>query len=462
MAVNPKKYVVPHKHTIRDIIDGKINQVGNSTSFNGGIITKPLELKTKFPYLDESIGDLYAWMFAEPTDLPDPETYIRLSDTNLTSNYTDIYGVIVDNGVDSAPAIAFNHHIVCRKDFTLRGMVNSYEGIVALHGGYADWAPTSNPMIWLAEGGFYGSKNNLEIRVVTDVIGSSFIWGWGGLKVGTVYVDSLKKIDGTDWNFTPEIDWDDIQDKPETFSPTIPITYGMTNFANQDLRTTATNIVFTKVSLKDRLVLKQQGVEDGYAIEVYVQMVADPLDSSILNPILYMTQGLWVQKDVYANGYVGSASPTGGTGGGCLMLGGGRFEHPNDPPRINLTSGATYVAITKGSTIQNGFDNWDLHSVLGDLRCNAVYTDYLKKNDGSDWNLGGVVNWSDIQNKPSAFTPTSHGNEKHSVNYPSPGISTSFTVWTELLVDGGGHVTGGHGKTLTFTNGVLTSASDTW
>ena len=63
----------------------------------------------------------------------------------------------------------------------VRGQVESYEGIITLHGGYAGWAPTSNPMIYLAEGGDYGSKNTLEIRKFVN--GG---WGWGDLACGTI------------------------------------------------------------------------------------------------------------------------------------------------------------------------------------------------------------------------------------------------------------------------------------
>ncbi len=147
---------------------------------------------------------------------------------------------------------------------------------------------------------------------------------------------------------------------------------------NVNIRTT-TQIpnIYDYLTINKKMIFKDPD-GSGYWIDLYLRMVTDPLFPDIQNPILYTTQGLWVQKDIFANGALMTASPTGGTGGGCLQIAGG-FEHVNDPPRINLTSTQDYIAITKGSTIHDENGNpseWNLDRVLANLKCKDVITSY--------------------------------------------------------------------------------------
>jgi len=103
-------------------------------------------------------------------------------------------------------------------------------------------------------------------------------------------------------------------------------------------------------------------------IEEYVVMVQDPAFPEIYNPVKYSSESCWVQKDVFAQGAFMTASPPGATGGGAVQIG-DRFEHMSDPSRINLTGASDYLALTKGSTIQLGYENHDVDRVLAGLRC---------------------------------------------------------------------------------------------
>ena len=111
----------------------------------------------------------------------------RLAHLDYGGYDTNIYGALF-RFPEVSPAVVNSHHLIVRKDFLVRGVVESYEGVLRLHGGYAGWAPSINPLIYLAEGGYFGNKNTLEIRKVDNVTGSppTLVWGWGDLACGTI------------------------------------------------------------------------------------------------------------------------------------------------------------------------------------------------------------------------------------------------------------------------------------
>jgi hypothetical protein len=114
---------------------------------------------------------------------------LKFYDPNQTS-YTSLFGITI-GGV--APALCTTHHLIVRKDFTTRGMLKSYEGVVVLHGDERNrtWGESPYyPMILLAEGGYYGDMDTLEIRKVDNVTGSfpnqNIDYGWGDLACGNI------------------------------------------------------------------------------------------------------------------------------------------------------------------------------------------------------------------------------------------------------------------------------------
>jgi hypothetical protein len=96
------------------------------------------------------------------------------------------------------------HHLYFRGDMFGRGILGSYEGVVALNGGKrpgtniktCGWAPTENPMIWLADGGLFGNPDaeTLEIRKVDAIVNDNMVWGWGNLECGNLTIHGTQNI----------------------------------------------------------------------------------------------------------------------------------------------------------------------------------------------------------------------------------------------------------------------------
>ncbi|MCL1977597.1 MAG: hypothetical protein FWG55_05820 [Candidatus Bathyarchaeota archaeon] len=186
-------------------VGGSSSGGGGGSSFDGGILTLPLEIKNLFPFIDESKDQMYNWLWGYYR--PDPQNYLRFANTEEgKQHWIDLYGVMVSNGVDEGPGLGLTGHFVCAKDIVCRGMLSSYEGVVALQGNKnAGWAPTINPLIWLSKGGIYGNCNTLEIRKVDGTTGSGFVWGWGNIESnsvtshGSVNTSHLRSMNGTDF-----------------------------------------------------------------------------------------------------------------------------------------------------------------------------------------------------------------------------------------------------------------------
>ena len=75
----------------------------------------------------------------------------------------------------------------------------------------------------------------------------------------------------------------------------------------------------------------------GDYLEMKTVMVEDSAFPGTFSPILQISQGVWMQKDCFTNGFFGSDSPPNDTGGGAIMLG-NRLTDMDDPPRITLTN----------------------------------------------------------------------------------------------------------------------------
>ncbi|MCL2135858.1 MAG: hypothetical protein FWH37_10020 [Candidatus Bathyarchaeota archaeon] len=142
-------------------------------SFNGGVITNPIEIRRNF--ITFSNGQAVRnWMYddnsAGALDVPTPGIGLRFVEPPGTYGpYNDLFSA----KVGSTPAIAINYHLWVRKDFMARGMIDSREGILVLHGNGQNatkppgpgmqgndrwnigWGPRAGgaPFIWLAEGG---------------------------------------------------------------------------------------------------------------------------------------------------------------------------------------------------------------------------------------------------------------------------------------------------------------------
>jgi hypothetical protein len=154
---------------------------------SGGIVTDGV-IKAQQDFVDLTVGStgggkVNVWDFFQTDYYNNPSVgaMIKLNDSPAgDSNYTSLYGALFTEPV-TAPAIVCSHHLIVRKDFLVRGQLDSYEGIVTLHGGYTSWSPEPhNPIIYLARADSYGNYDTLEIR---DNIGG-LGWGYGNLACG--------------------------------------------------------------------------------------------------------------------------------------------------------------------------------------------------------------------------------------------------------------------------------------
>ena len=149
-----------------------------------------LEVDYDDPIEDDEVRDM---LFDDDFNDPDVNEgvtgILKFHDTSQNA-YTSLFGITI-NGV--APALCTTHHLIVRKDFTTRGVLKSYEGVVVLHGDERNrgWGESPYyPMILLAEGGYYGDMDTLEIRKVDNVTGSfpnqNIDYGWGDLACGNI------------------------------------------------------------------------------------------------------------------------------------------------------------------------------------------------------------------------------------------------------------------------------------
>ncbi len=145
------------------------------------IANQKIESKQNMPHYNYS--QFITYMANDAAPIPETTGKIRFADLGEGGSWFDIFGIIVTEP-DTAPMLGMSHHLMVKKDAFIKGQVVSLEGCITLHGGYAGWAPTTNPLIWLSEGGIYGSKNTLEIRIVTAA--SPRTWGWGNLSCGDI------------------------------------------------------------------------------------------------------------------------------------------------------------------------------------------------------------------------------------------------------------------------------------
>ncbi len=112
---------------------------------------------------------------------------------------------------------------------------------------------------------------------------------------------------------------------------------------------------------------------EGDFIRVFCSCVSPWDRTTIIDPLLYVSQILFVEKDVQAFGALNTASdPQKGAGGGCVQIGDG-FEGAGDHPRINLTDSTGHeLAITAGSTEGTGDYESRLNAKLADLRVKNI------------------------------------------------------------------------------------------
>jgi hypothetical protein len=216
MAVNPKKYVPPHQHSIRDIVDGKISFTGIKTASNSNIdwtsipyihvkgnsyFYSQTEITGECPTFSWAELEPYLWGFNgggewTPDDLTLPlgDAYLRF--TNTESDAIDI-GLIY-NSMDASPILYISQHLMVKKDFSAVA-VTAFQGVLQLGSGYE--AQGDMPQIILAHSeAAYGTKDILEINRSTGALGK--------LKCDTIYVDNIKNVAGTDLDITAFLDSD--------------------------------------------------------------------------------------------------------------------------------------------------------------------------------------------------------------------------------------------------------------
>jgi hypothetical protein len=146
---------------------------GGGVSWNGGAITNPFEIRRNFIEFNTGAA-VRDWMYAETLPgvlhVPSPGIGIRFAKPSGTDEpFNDIFSATLPGG---SVAIAINYHLLVRKDFNVRGKIDSREGILVLHGNGQNavppqggqpgndrwnigWGPRAGgaPFIWLAEGG---------------------------------------------------------------------------------------------------------------------------------------------------------------------------------------------------------------------------------------------------------------------------------------------------------------------
>jgi len=282
---------------------------GGGSGFDGGVINQPLEIKSG-AFLGISTGSgapsLRDWMYNDPpayTNAPSPGLGIRFAETTGNKNYTDLYPVKTTAGL----GIATNHHLFIRKDFSTRGFMNSYEGIILLHGngpnavGPANgnpgnetwnigWGPrTGTPFILLAEGGEYengqGNPAAETLLIVTNnnpktpapsgnIPGSAEdknYYRWGHLECGNLTVHGASNIAGgnssiksgqatTDSDGTKTIPF-----PPGTFTTTPIITVTVVDTSNNNNQAYTAKIVSaTKDSFKVKILSNKHRHQLGY------------------------------------------------------------------------------------------------------------------------------------------------------------------------------------------------------
>jgi len=114
---------------------------------------------------------------------------------------------------------------------------------------------------------------------------------------------------------------------------------------------------------------KEGYTPQGDFIRVFCSRVSPWDRDTIIDPLLCVSQILFVEKDVQTFGALNTTSdPQKGAGGGCVQIGDG-FEGQGDHPRINLTDSTGHeLAITSGTTEGGGDYVTRLNNVLADLR----------------------------------------------------------------------------------------------
>lgn len=157
----------------RDATVNCLNTDASCFSVAGGI-TANSEIKAQQSFIDLTAystgsGKVNYWDFFTDDYYNNPSVgaRIKLNDyPSGNSGYTMMYGAFFMEP-DVAPAVVCSHHLVIRKDLFMRGMVNSYEGMIVLQGGpdsypghaYCGWAPDKpNPAIILGGLTYTGDK----------------------------------------------------------------------------------------------------------------------------------------------------------------------------------------------------------------------------------------------------------------------------------------------------------------
>jgi len=173
---------------------------GGGSDWSGGVVSQTIDVQCKMPFLNEQNNDVYRWLMTPQSQLQDYSAFINFhniaepgaSVPNLMQDL-NLYGVFVSNGTDHNPGLMVGHHLLFRGDFMGRGVMSSLEGVVILHGGripagvpgaggkVCGWAPSENPMIWLAQGSNNANARTLEIR-----LGVPGGWGWGNLEAANL------------------------------------------------------------------------------------------------------------------------------------------------------------------------------------------------------------------------------------------------------------------------------------
>jgi hypothetical protein len=184
-STNPMIYLT-HNPTleIRSTGSGGVWTYGNLTNYNSlsyGII----ENKQNMPAMN--YAQFLNYMTGSGTGSFNSVGMLRMSDTGSTLNWINMFGLILTEP-EEAPIFIIDHHLGVKKDLLCTGMLERFEGIVALRGDVAGWAPSVNPMIYLTNP---GTSTTLDVRY------NDGSWKFGNIRANVISGSSFQGIPNT-------------------------------------------------------------------------------------------------------------------------------------------------------------------------------------------------------------------------------------------------------------------------
>jgi len=303
-TVNPSTFLMDSSNVTLYAIWSP-NNSGGGGGFDGGVITKSLEIKCKFPPLLETWADVSAWMNKTPGNLPDYSAFLRFININAPLNLsTDIYGIAFkDEYNENVAGIGINDSLLVRKN------------LYAKKGGI----------------GTLSVPSSLQVSTIESFTGQPI-----KVKAESVPNEDDKWVDVQPLRFSmasPPTQYDDftvirigkgglqfidtggmLTVTPASGSyPTVIGTFPDYDPPPYNPQNSVVNLFCTKISPTTRTPMKEWR-----------------------DPVLVVDKAFYVEKDFSTHGFMSTLSdPQKGTGGGAIMMGQG-FLGKHCPPEFAL------------------------------------------------------------------------------------------------------------------------------